>query len=210
MRCFIIENPINNQEPTFTITDTKLDISVVTLSVQDNAKLLEHLKSGFQTTINWSKSAPKVTVEQRNQYLNFLIIPNFQVVNRLFVLSFEETNGRTSYKRYYFPLVEIKGYNVVIDGRNVFDQPVKNNLLRCYNTRKISTGQGDDCTTGCLLDYNYFNNYHKMIAKDLSKQQALHADPKTIQQINFTANLDGAVVFELEPKKIWLRQVDKT
>ena len=210
MRCFIIENPIDNQEPTFTITDTKLDISVVTLSVQDNAKLLEHLKSGFQTAINWSKSAPKVTAEQRNQYLNFLIIPNFQVVNRLFVLSFEDTNGRTSYKRYYFSLVEIKSYNVVTDGRNFFDQPVKNNLITCYNTWKISTGQGDDCTTGCLLDYNYFNNYHKMIAIDLSKQQALHADPKTIQQINFTANLDRAVVLELEPKKIWLRQVDKT
>ena len=71
-----------------------------------------------------------------------------------------------------------------------FDQPIKNNLITYDNIRKIATGQGDDYTTGCLLDYNYFSNYYKMIAIDLSKQQALDADPKEIQQINFTANLD--------------------
>ena len=71
-----------------------------------------------------------------------------------------------------------------------FDQPVKNNLITYDNIRKIATGQGDDYTTGCLLDYNYFNNYYKMIAIDLSKQQALDADPKAMQQINLTANLD--------------------
>ena len=60
----------------------------------------------------------------------------------------------------------------------------------------IATGQGDDQTTSCLLDYSYFRNYYKMIAIDLSKQQALNADPKTIQQINFTGNLDrGGNVF---------------
>ena len=77
----------------------------------------------------------------------------------------------------------------MIDGRNFFDQPVKNNLIT-YNIQKIATGQGDDCTTGCLLDCNCFNNYYKMIAIDLSKQQPLDTDPKPIQQINFTANLD--------------------
>ena len=71
-----------------------------------------------------------------------------------------------------------------------FDQPIKNNLITYDNIWKIATGQGDDYTTGCLLDYNYFSNYYKMIAIDLSKQQALDADPKEIQQINFTANLD--------------------
>ena len=63
--------------------------------------------------------------------------------------------------------------------------------MRTYdNIRKIATGQGDDCTTGCLLDYNYFNNYNKMIATDLSKLEALDADPEAMQQINFTGNLD--------------------
>ena len=78
----------------------------------------------------------------------------------------------------------------MIDGKNVFDQPITN--FRKINIRKISTGQGDDYTTGCLLDYIYFKNYYKMIAVDLSKQQALDADPKAIQQINFTANVDRA------------------
>ena len=80
----------------------------------------------------------------------------------------------------------------MIDGRNFFDQPI-NSMNKTYeNIRKIATGQGDDYTTGCLLDYTYFKKYYKMIAVDLSKQQALDADPKAIQQINFTANLDRA------------------
>ena len=67
--------------------------------------------------------------------------------------------------------VEIKGYIVMIDGRNVFDQPVKNNLITYDNIRKTVTGQGDDYTTGCLLDYNYCDKYYKMIAIDLSKKK---------------------------------------
>ena len=70
------------------------------------------------------------------------------------------------------------------------DQPVRNDLITFYNIRKITTGQGDDYTTGCLLDYNYFEKYYKVITKDLSKQQALDADPKEIQQMSFTGNLN--------------------
>ena len=78
----------------------------------------------------------------------------------------------------------------MIDGKHFFDQPVKYNKVTYENIRKNATGQEDDYTTGCLLDYIYFKNYCKMIAENLSKQQALDADPKAIQQINFTANLD--------------------
>ena len=78
----------------------------------------------------------------------------------------------------------------MIDGKDFFDQPVKNNKITYKNIRKIATGQGDDYTTDCLLDYIYFKDYYKMIAVDLSKQQALNADPKAIQHINFTANLN--------------------
>ena len=78
----------------------------------------------------------------------------------------------------------------MIDGRNFFDQPVKDNLITYDNIRKIATGQGDDYTNVCLLGCRYFKNYYKMIAIDLSAQQALDADPKAIQQINFTANLN--------------------
>ena len=80
----------------------------------------------------------------------------------------------------------------MIDGKNFFDQPVKNDKVKYKNIRKIATIQRDDYTTGCLLDYTYFKKYYKMIAIDLSKQQALDADPKVIQQINITANLDRA------------------
>ena len=93
----------------------------------------------------------------------------------------------------------------MIDRKNFFDQPVKNNKVMYGNIRKIATAQGDDYTTGCLLHYIYLKNYYKMIAVDLSKQQALDADPKAIQQINFTANLDRAgntrIYFILEEAK---------
>ena len=80
----------------------------------------------------------------------------------------------------------------MIDGKNFFDQPVRNDKVTYENIRKIAIGQGDDYTTGCLLDYTYFKKYYKMIAIDLSKQKALDGDHKAIQQINFTANLDRA------------------
>ena len=104
-------------------------------------------------------------------------------------LSFEDEAQQTSYKRYLLT-VEIKNYNVMIDGLNFFDQPVRSNLITYNSIQKIAAGQGDDYTTGYLLVYNYFKKYCKIIAIDLSKQQALDADPKAIQQINFTGNLD--------------------
>ena len=106
--------------------------------------------------------------------------PIFQGVNRLFVLAYENYTQRTSAKGYYLPNVQIKFYNVMINGENFFDQPIKDNKVTYENIRKIATGQGDDYTTGCLLDYPYFKDSYKMIAVDLSKQQALDADPRAI------------------------------
>ena len=80
----------------------------------------------------------------------------------------------------------------MIHGNNFYDQAVKNDKVTYVNIRKIATGQGDDYRIGCLLDYTYFKKYYKMFSIDLSKQQALDADLKAIQQINFTANLDRA------------------
>ena len=99
---------------------------------------------------------------------------------------------------------EIKDCNVMIDAKNIFDQPVRKSELTYKNIRKIAVGQGGDYKTGCLLDYTYFKNYYKMIATDLSKQQALDFDPRAIQQINFTANVDRAntgIYFILEEVK---------
>ena len=80
----------------------------------------------------------------------------------------------------------------MIDGRNVFDQPINSKFKTYENIRKIATGQGDDYPTGCFLDHSYSKKNYKMIAIDLSKQQALDVDPRAIQQINFAANLDRA------------------
>ena len=139
----------------------------------------------------------------QNPNLNHLVEPSFQGVNRLIVLAFEDDTQRASAKGYYLPNAKIKDYNVVII--NFFDQPIKNNKVMYENIRKIATGQGDDYTTGCLLDYPYFEDSYKMIAVDLSKQQSLDADPRAIQQINFTANLDRAgktrICFILEESK---------
>ena len=98
-------------------------------------------------------------------------------------MSFKNDNGQESYTQYYLSTVQIKDYNVLIDGRNFFDQPIKSDLRTYDNIRKIATGQDDDYTTRCLLDYLYFKKYYKLIAIDLSKQQKLYADPKAIQQI---------------------------
>ena len=176
----------------FEIDDTKLYHPVVTLSTEENAKLLQQLKSGFKRVINWNKYLSKPELLRRNANLNHLVEPSFQGINRFFVLAFEGDPQRTSHSSYYLPNIEIKNYNIMINGENFFDQPIKNNKVTYENIRKIATGQGDDYTTGCLLDYSYFMNTYKMIAVDLSKQQALDADPRAIQQIIFTANLDRA------------------
>ena len=88
------------------------------------------------------------------------------------------------------PAIEIKDHNVMIDRQNFFDQSVKTDLRTYDNIQKLATGQVDDYTTGCLLDYPYFKEDYKMIAMNLSKQQAVDADPKAIQHISFTGNVD--------------------
>ena len=195
----------SNGAETFAITDTKLYVPVVTLSTQENTTFLQQLKSGFKRVINWNKYLSKPELLAQNPNLNHLVEPSFQGVNKLFVLAFEGDAQRTTHDADYLPNVEIKDYNNTINGENFFDQPIKNNKITYENIRKIATGQGDDYTTGCLLDYPDFMDTYKMIAVDLSKQQALDTDPRAIQQINFTANLDRAgntrVYFILEETK---------
>ena len=203
--CVIVSTNNANQNATFTITNTRLYVPVVTLSTQENAKLLQQLKSGFKRVINWNKYLSKQELLAQNPNLNHLVEPSFQGVNRLFVLAFENDAQRTSARRYNLPTVEIKDYNFLINGENFFDQPIKNDKITYENSRKVAAGQGDDYTTGCLLNYQCIKDYYKMIAIDLSKQQALDAGPRAIQQINYTANLDRAgntrVYFILEEAK---------
>ena len=134
------------------ITDTKLYVPVVTLSTQDNAKLFQQLKSGFKRTINWKKYQPNPKTYAQNRYLNHLVDPSFLGVNRFFVLSFENEADRTSLSTCYLLKVKIKDYNVTIDGKNLFDQPINSNLKTYENIKRIATGQRDDYTTGfCLI-----------------------------------------------------------
>ena len=188
--CVIIYINVENQVRT--IRKTNVYVPVVTLWTQDNAKLLPQLKFGFKRTISLNKYLPKPELLARNANLNHLIEPCFQGLNKLFVLAFEDDAQKISNKRYYIPNVEIKYYNVMIDGKASFYQPVQNDKVRYENIRKVATGRRDDYATGCLLDYIYFKNYYKMIAVSLSKQQVLDANPKTIKQINFATNLDRA------------------
>ena len=154
-------------------------VPVVTFSTEDNVKLSKLLTEGFKRSVHWNEY--KVIPEQRynaNNNIRKLIDPSWQGINRLFVLAYLNDPNATanSHRKYFFPRTEMKNYNTEIDGRNFYDQPI-NDLIKQYNKiRKISTGQGDDYTTGCLLDFAYFKNNCRLIAADLSKQKALDAD----------------------------------
>ena len=124
-------------EGKFAITETKLYVPVVTLSTKDNEKLLQQLKSGFKKTISWNKYESSINTFAQNRYLNYLVNPSFQGANRLFVLAFENENDRTSHSTYYLPKVEIKDYNVMIDGRNFFDQPINSILEKLLLVKEM-------------------------------------------------------------------------
>ena len=160
---------------------------------------------GFKRVTNWDKYLSRPALLAKNPNLNYLIDPSFQGVNRLFVLAFRNDAQRKVHSGYYLLNVEIKNYNVMINGENFFDQPIKDNKVTYQNIIKLATGKGDDYTTGCLLDYPYFRDNYEMFAIDLSRQQALDPDPRKIQQINFAANVDRAgdtsVYFILEHLK---------
>ena len=179
---------------TFQIQDSKLYVPVVTLSTQDDNKLLEQLKTEFRGTIKWNKYRSEMTNQTKTNNLNYLIDPTFNKVNRLFVLSFENEEDRTSFSKYYVPKVEIKDFNVLIDGKSFFDVPVKNKEEAYEKIMSIS--KNNDYTTGNLLDYEYFSKHYKLIAIDLSKQIELE-NPDLKQQINFVGKLedDRATMF---------------
>ena len=125
-----IDRAIDNPENAiFEITDTKLYVPVVTLSKENEIKLLEQLKYGFKRTIKWSKHRSQMTIQPENNNLNYLIDPTFMNVNRLFVLPFprnNNTDSRYSYSNYYVPKVKINDFNALIDGKSFFDLPIKN------------------------------------------------------------------------------------
>ena len=127
-----------------------------------------------------------MTNQTKTNHLIYLIDPTFTKVNRLFILSFENEENRTSFSKYYVPKVEIKDFNVLIDGKSFFDVPVKNKEEAYEKTMSIS--KNNDYATGNLLDYEYFSKHYNLIAIDLSKEIELkNADLR--QLINFIGKL---------------------
>ena len=212
-KCVItsIENRIINAGPpvirgnepasaTLAITACKLYVPVVTLSKDNEIKLLTNLKSGFKREIIWNKYRSQMTTEAINNNLNILVDPTFTNVNRLFVLAYQTADDRQPYSQFYLPKVMVKDYNVIIDKLAFFDLPIKTEE-EAYE-KIIDISRNNEYTTGNLLDYDYFKKYYKLIAIDLSKQQVLQENEDLIQQINFIGRLtEAANVFIIIEKK---------
>ena len=191
----VLSNVARNS--TFKITDATFYVPVVTSSTEDNAKLSKLLTEGFKRLVYWNEY--KVIPEQRynaNDNIKKLIDPSWQGTNRLFVFAYlNDVSSRViSQGKYFLLRAKIENYNIEIDGRNFYDQPINDSIKQYDEIRKISTGQGDDYTTGCLLDFAYFEKNYRLIAADLSKQKVLDADSRAIQQIIFTGKTSQAVV----------------
>ena len=165
---------------TFEITDAKLYVPIVTLSAEDNAKLLKLLGKRFKRSIYWKKynviDNIVVSINNNNEkkYITERPDASYQGVKRLFVLVYDNTAGNNQvsidfFNKCFLPRVKIENYNIKIDGRNFCDQPINDSFKQHDKIRKISTGQGDDYTTGCLLDFVYFEKKCRLIAADLSK-----------------------------------------
>ena len=185
---------------TLAINDCKLYIPVVTLSKDDEIKLLTSLKSGFTREMIWNKYRSQMSTEAINNNLNILIDPTFTNANRLFVLAYQTADDRQSFSQFYLPRVMIKDYNVIIDKLAFFDLPIKTEE-EAYE-KIIDISRNNKYTTGNLLDYDYFKKYFKLIAIDLSKQQELEENEDLIQQINFIGRLEQASnVFIIIEKK---------
>ena len=204
----------------FNITDAKLYVPIVTLSAEDNVKLSKLLSHGFKRTVYWDEykaTGNKVVASAANneeKYIRELLHSSCQGVKRLFVLAYnnkEEGDNKVSvysYKKYFLPRVKIQNYHVEIDGRNFYDQAINDSVKQYNEIRKISTGQGDDYTTGCSLDFAYFKKNYRLIAVDLSKQKALNADSRAISQIT-EANTRVIIYYILEKSKETILQFSK-
>ena len=146
-----------------------MDWKLCALSIEDNSKLTKLLNEGFTRAIYWNEykvifdKIVELAAVNDVKYIWELLDYSWQGVQRLFVLAYNNTAGNdqvsvNSYKKYFLPRVKIDKYNIEIDGRNFYNQPINDSIKQYDPVRKISTGQGDDYTTGCLFDYSYFEN----------------------------------------------------
>ena len=168
----------------------------ITLSKEDNKDFIEQQNKGFQRSIYWNEYKTKEQTEDANanvfKYINL-------GVNRLFVMAYNRAAGqatRNGQRKYYLPRIDLKKYNVIIDVRNFYDNPIESDIEKYRELKKVMIGKGEDYTTGSLLDYDYS-------AVDLAKQKELHADPRAIQQIEFKYMLEtnSTIYWVLEKSK---------
>ena len=217
----------NANKVIFKKTYTKRYVPIGTLSIEDNSKLSNLLNEGFKRPIYWNeyKVNPNQIVEiadaNEEKYIRELLDSSCQGVKRLFVLAYDNTGGNNqvsvdSHKQSFLPRVKVENCNIEIDCRNFYDQSINDSIKQYDEIRKISTGQRDDYTTGCLLDFAYFENNYRLIAADLSKQKALDADSRAIQQIIFTgkiistaANTKVIIFYILEKSKETILEFSK-
>ena len=185
----------------FIINDTKMYVPVVTLSKEDNKDFIELQNKGFQRKTKEINENADANVFK---YIN--LDPSFQGVNRLFVMAYNRANGqptRNGQQKYYLPRIDLEKYNVVINGRNLYDNPIESDIEKYRELKKVMIGKGGDYTIGSLLDFNYFDKHYKLVAVDLSKQKELDADPRAIQQIEFKYMLgtNSTIYWVLEKSK---------
>ena len=198
----------DNGNAVFIINDTKMYVPVVTLSKEDNKDFIEQQNKGFQRSIYWNEYKTKEINENVDtnvlKYIN--LDPSFQGVNRLFVMAYNRANGqptRNGQQKYYLPRIDLEKYNVIIDGRNFYDNPIESDIEKYRELKKVMVGKGEDYTTGSLLDFKDFDKHYKLVAVDLSKQKELDADPRAIQQIEFKYMLgtNSTIYWVLEKSK---------
>ena len=181
----------------FSVTDCKLYIPVVTLQTEYQNQLYKELKTGISIDFTWSKYRSQMINQTATKNLHFSTEATFNNVNRLFVLAFPNEEDRRSFSKYYTPTVEIKDYNVIIDGEPFYEIPIKNK----EETYKAITEliRNDLLRTGNEFNFKYFCEHYKIIATDLSKRKS---DLKN-QQINFIGKLEqnATIFFIIEEKE---------
>ena len=178
------------------------------MSKEDNKDFIEQQNKGFNdlfigTNIKQKKKM-KMEITNATKYIN--LDPAFQGVNRLLIMAYSRVNNqftRDGRRKYYLPRIDLKKYNVIIDGRNFYANPIESDTEKYRELKRVMIGKGEDYTTGSLLDYDYFKKHYKLVAVDLSKQKELDADPRAIQQIEFKYMLetDSTIYWVLEKSK---------
>ena len=201
---------LSNQDgaAVFIINDTKMYVPVLTLSKEDKKEFIEQQNKEFQRSIYWNEYKTKEINEnaEANVFKYINLDPSFQSVNRLFVIAYNRANDqltRNGQRKYHSPRISLNKYNVIIDGRNFYDNPIESDIEKYRKLKKVMTGKGKDYTTGSLLDFNYFDKYYKLVAVDLSKQKELDADPRAIHQIElkYMLGTDSTIYWVLEKSK---------